>query len=364
MHSTDASETGAEGDEIAIATSQGGGTLSAEQDVSAGPSFGFLLDATIAPNGSIWTAVNPAGGSHQIQITRGLGAAHQTISAPYYPGDAVIAFNAGNAVIAVDKYGAITQPVAFARQSGGGWTGFRSVAKTWNVAGFGLAETTSGVRLITTENNADYHPVVSRLTSTGFSTPTLTGDLSNCFPSSYDVVADASGRLAAASPECDDSIAVENLANTTKAAIVRFGVKGTMAGGTPQLTTAPSGHGWVAWSVESTSGDKLLVAPLLLPGLNVTASSSVKAGRVVVTGPASCLPPVDIAVGVAGKPASGWRVASKSLKLGGSAIGGVLHGAALTPGASYTLTGAVTFAKGSSRSTDRTLLRFRACPRP
>jgi hypothetical protein len=364
MHSTVASENGPEGDEIAIATSQAGGKLSAENDVSAGPSFGSLLDATLAPNGSIWTAASPSGAVGKIQITRGLGTPPRTITPPYLPGNAVIAFNGASAVIAVDKGGAVTQPIGFARQSGSGWTAFRSIARTWSVAGFGLAETTTGVRLIATEGNADYHPVVSRLTNAGWTTPTLTGDVSNCFPSSYDVVADASGRLAVASPECDDSIAVENLANTRHAAIVRFAVKGTMAGGTPQLTTAPSGRGWVAWSIESARGDRLLVAPVLLPGLDVTATSSGRAGRASVTGPATCLPPVDVAVGVVGRPASGWRVASKSLKLGGSAVGAVLHGATLTPGSAYTLTGTVVFARGSARSTGRASVGFRTCPRP
>jgi hypothetical protein len=364
MHSTVASENGPEGDEIAIATSQAGGKLSTEQDVSAGPSFGFFLDATIAPNGSIWTAVNPAGGSHKLQITRGLGTKYQTITAPYYPGEAVIAFNGGNAALAVDKYGAITQPIAYARQSGSGWTAFKSIPGTWDVAGFGMAETTGGIRLIATEGNADYHPVVSRLANGSFSKPTLTGDVSNCFPSSYDVSADASGRLAVASPECDDEIAVENLANTRRAGLVRFPFKGTLAGGTVQLTTAPSGHGWVAWSVESTSGDKLLVAPVLLPGLDVTSTTSGRDGRVTVTGPASCLPAVNVNVGVAGRPASGWRVAGKSLKLGGSSVGGVLNGAGLTAGRGYTLTGTVTFARGSARSTVRATVGFRACPKP
>jgi hypothetical protein len=137
-----------------------------------------------------------------------------------------------------------------------------------------------------------------------------------------------------------------------------------LAGGTVQLTTAPSGHGWVAWSVESTSGDKLLVAPVLLPGLDVTSTTSGRDGRVTVTGPASCLPAVNVNVGVAGRPASGWRVAGKSLKLGGSSVGGVLNGAGLTAGRGYTLTGTVTFARGSARSTVRATVGFRACPKP
>ena len=365
MHSTLASENGPEGDEIAIATSHAGGTLSAEKDVSPGPSFGYFLDAMLAPNGSIWAVTNPSrGNSHTVQITKGLGTRYQTVATPFWPGEAVLAFNGASAVLAVDQDGTITAPVYFDRQSGSGWTAFKPIARTWDLEGFGLATTTSGLRLIASENNADYHPVVSRLTNAGWSTPTLTGDLSNCYPAGHDVVADASGRLADASEECADSVAVENLADTRHAAIVRFPVPGTFAGGQPQLTTSPSGQGWVAWSVESANGDKLLVAPLLLPGLDVTTSSAGAHGRVVVTGPATCLPPVDLPVSVVGKPASGWRVAAKSLKLGGSAVGAVLHGASLTAGKSYTLTGTVTFARGSERSSYRDLLGFRACPRP
>jgi hypothetical protein len=365
MHSTVASENGPEGDEIAIATSQAGGKLSADQDVSPGPSFGYFLDATLAPNGSVWAVTNPSSGnSHSVQITKGLGSRYQTVATPFWPGEALLAFNEASAVLAIDKDGTITAPVYFDRQSGSGWTAFKPIARTWDVQGFGLAATTSGIRLIASENNAGYHPVVSRLTNAGWSTPTLTGDLSNCSPEGHDVVADASGRLADASEVCADAVAVENLADTRHAAIVRFGVPGTFAGGQPQLTTSPSGRGWVAWSVESAAGDKLLVAPLVLPGLHLTNSAAGAHGRVVVTGPASCLPPVDLPVSVAGKPASGWRVASKSLKLGGSAIGTVLHGASLTPGKGYTLTGTVTFARGSARSTSRDLLGFRTCPRP
>jgi hypothetical protein len=365
MHSTVASENGPEGDEIAIATAQAGGRLSAGKDVSPGPSFGYFLDATLAPNGAIWAVTNPSSGNtHSVQVTKGLGTRYQTVATPFWPGEALLAFSGASGVLAIDQDGTITRPVYFDRQSGGGWTAFKPIARTWDVAGFGLATTTSGVRLIATENNADYHPVVSRLTNAGWTTPALTGDVSNCLPSGHDVVADASGRLADASEVCADAVAVDNLADTRHAAIVRIGVAGTFAGGQPQLTTSPSGRGWVAWSVESASGDRLLVAPLVLPGLRLTNSSAGAHGRVVVTGPASCLPPVDLPVSVAGKPASGWRVASKSLKLGGSTVGAVLHGAGLTAGRGYTLTGTVTFARGSARSTYRDLLGFRTCPRP
>jgi hypothetical protein len=365
MHPNVASENGPEGDRIAIATSAGGGKLSAESDVSAAPSFGTLLGAALAPGGKIWVVTETTGLHATVQVTRGLGGAPQTVKPPFLVGHAALAFSGANAVLAIDKDGAITQPVYYARQSGGGWTGFKALAKTWNVAGFGMAATTSGVRLIAAENNAGYHPVVSTLTSSGFSAPSLTGDTNNCAPEDHDVVADASGRLADVSRECQ-AVTIANLANTRHAAIVRFSIpaSATFAGGDPQLTTAPSGHGWVAWSVESTVANKLLVAPVLLPGLDVTATSSGKPGKVTVTGPTSCLPPVNIAIGVSAKAAAGWKVLGKSLKLGGGTVGTVLKGAGLAPGKSYTLTGTVTFGHGSARATGHAAVTFRTCPKP
>jgi hypothetical protein len=365
MYSTVASENGPEGDVIATATSQGGGPLSAVTAASAGPSFGDLLYAVLAPNGKIWAVAHAGGGVASAQVTRGLGSKPQTVKTPFWPAHAIIAFTGSGSVLAIDKYGAISQPISYARQSGGGWTGFKALAKTWNVAGFGMATTTAGVRLIASENNAGYHPVVSALTSSGFAAPVLTGDTNNCNPFSHDVVADASGRLADVSTECQ-AVTVANLANTRHAAIFRFsiGASATFAGGDPQLTTAPSGHGWVAWSIESKVNDKLLVAPLLLAGLDVTATSSGKGGKVSVTGPASCLPPVNIAVGVSARAASGWTVVGKSLKLGGGAVGSVLKGAGLTPGKSYTLAGTVIFGRGGARATGHAAVTFRACAKP
>jgi hypothetical protein len=365
MHPTVASENGPEGDEIAIARSQGGGKLSAESDVSAGPSFGFFLDATIAPDGKIWTAANPTSASSLVQITRGLGTKPQTVKAPFSPGEAILTFSGTKAVLAVDKDGTITQPVYYARQTSTGWTGFKAVPKTWDVAGFGLAATTSGVRVIASENNAGYHPVVSSLIGSGFTKPTLTGDTDNCPPSGYDTVADASGRLANVTQECQ-AVTVANLANTRRAAIFRFSISAaaTFAGGQAQLTTAPSGRGWVAWSVESTTGQKLFVAPLVLAGLDVTAVKAVKGGKVSVTGPTSCLPPVNIGIGVGAKAAPGWKVLGKSLKLNGAGIGSILKGTGLTQGKTYTLTGTATFGKGSSRSAGSAVIKFRTCPKP
>jgi hypothetical protein len=363
-YTTVASENGPEGDVIAIATSKGGGPLSNLTPASAAPSFGYFLDAVLAPNGKIWAVTEPTGANPPIQITRGLGTAPQTIRPPLSVGRAELAFNGSSAVLAIDKDGAITQPVYTARQSGNGWTKFTPVPRTWNLGGaWGMAATTRGVRLIASENNAGYHPVVTDLTATGWTTPGLTGDNSNCAPSSDDVVADASGRLADASAECGN-VAVADLPDTRHASVYRFFGHGTFAGGPPQLTTAPSGRGWVAWSIESSGGDALLVSALTLPGLDVTSVWKGKPGEVIVTGPASCLPPVNLPIGLGAKTAAGWKVAGASLKLGSAKVGKVLNGAGLAPNKLYTLTGTILFAHGSTGSTGRAAITFRTCPTP
>ena len=204
--------------------------------------------------------------------------------------------------------------------------------------------------------------MVWSLKGSAFGQPTLTGDFNNCSPNSHDLVADSSGRAADVSRECDD-LAIANLPDTRHAAVVRYNVRGTFAGGDPQLTTTPRGTGWVAWSVESTVANKLLAAPILLPGRVVSATKTANGNRATVSGPQSCLPPVDIAVGVSGKPAAHWQVTGKVLKLNGSVLPSTtLHGATLNPGQVYHLTGTVQFANGSSHATATATLTFRSCP--
>ena len=196
-------------------------------------------------------------------------------------------------------------------------------------------------------DNSDYSPVVSRWTGSSFSPPQLTGDKNSCAPSSHDPVADASGRMADISNECED-LAVANLTDTLHAAVVRFPSGGTIAGAAPQLTTAPRGRGWAVWSIEATTGgDNLLAGPVLLPGRAVSAQATGQGNQVKLTGPASCLPPVGIAVKAAGTPAAGWTVTSSSLALDGTALSGTtLDGSTLTAGASHTLTGTVIVHQG------------------
>lgn len=366
FHDTIASETGPQGGEIATATSHAGGPLSSASDMANAPSFGSLLDARLGPGDRIWTVAGPTAGKTGVQVrTDLLNPMNRFVAlkTPYIVGAARVRFHGSTAVLAIQKYGAISTPVAYASNQNGRWTAFHKLAHTWTSdATLGLSGTSSGIRLITSVNNANYFPVAWSWTGSTFARPTLTGDFNSCSPSSHDAVSDASGRLADVSVECRD-VAVANLPDTRHAAVVRFAGGGTFAGGDPQLTTTPRGKGWVIWSIESTVANKLLAAPVLLPGRDVTTAKTVSGNRVVVTGPASCLPPVDIAVGVKGKPARNWHVASSVLRLGGTVLHSrTLRGGKLTAGARYALSGTVRFANGGAHVTITVTLKFRSCP--
>jgi hypothetical protein len=362
QYSTTASEFGPDGDEIATSTRQSDGSLSTATDQATAPSFGTMLDAALAPDGSIWI-VSETGSETTLQLRPGFGHATVNLTTPWEVGSAQIAFGGGDAVLGIHKGGAITVPVSYAVNAGHGWSKFRAVSRTWSGAGFGLVHTNSGIRLIATVNNADYWPVVSRFSHGSFTRPQLTGDRHNCAPSTHDVVADSSGRMADVSIECDD-LALANLTDTLHAAVVRINGGGTFSAGAPQLTTRPSGRGWVVWSIEDTAGNKLLVAPVLLAGRTRTVTASSGTNRAHLTGPASCLPPVTIKLHVSGSAARHWHVVSTALFLNGKPHGKSLNGGSLTAGKSYKLSGRVTFADGGTRRTVKARLTFRTCPNP
>jgi hypothetical protein len=362
FHDTTASGSGPQNAEIATATSDNGGTLSAATDVASAPSFGSLDDAEFGPGGAIWTVAETSN-QETLQIRAGLGAAIVSKGGPYQIGTAKLAFSGSTAVIAIQRAAYITKPVAYAfRKGSGSWSSFRTLNHTWTSdANVGLTGTKSGIRLLASVDNADYWPVVSRFTGSSFSRPALTGDRNNCSPGSHDPVSDASGRMADVSEECED-LAVANLPDTTHATVVRFGSGGTFSSGIPQLATTPRGRAWVVWSILSSTGNKLLVAPVLLPGRDVTVSKSAHGDRVTLTGPASCLPAVSVGVRVTGSAAAHWRVLKRALRLGGKSLGSTLNGGTLAAGRLYTLTGTVTVADGGARRTVTARLKFRSCP--
>jgi hypothetical protein len=359
-HTTDASENGPQGDEVATATSQAGGPLSGPVDQATLPSFGTMLDAAVAPDGQIWVLSEKS--LTDLQVRPGLGKPFVDLKTPYAIGGARIRFNHGTPVIVIQKGGAISAPVAFTSFHNGTFTGFHFVKHTWTAASdIGLVGTSSGVRLVTSVANATYQPEIWTWTGNGFGHPTRIGEFKNCAPAGHDLVTDASGRVADVTNECD-FVVVENLSDTRHSGIVAFPEHATAAGGDYQIATTRRGRAWAIWSVEVTGGDKLFATPVLLPGAEATASKAAQGNRVTVTGPASCLPPVDIKVGVKGKPAKNWHVVASTLRLGHKVLHSTLNGGALKPGATYTLSGTVRFADGGSHAIVTAQLKFRSCP--
>ena len=309
--------TTAGGGEIAEATSASGGPLSAEHDVASAPINGYLLDAELAPDGSVWTVAESSTAS-TLQVREGFTSSPTTVKTPYHVGYAQLAFAGSTPILAITKNAAITQAAAFSYQHGGSWTSFKNVPGTGtagqNVA---LVRTRSGVRLITDIGDAGYTPVVANWNGHGFSHRTPTGD--TCVLGAYDAATDASGRLVDVSSECD-KIAVSDFGSGSHPAILRFSPHGLAAGGQPQIASVPRGYAWVAWSTElgssGTQGDNLKVVLVRLPGVHHRVTHRGRHGSVTVVGPASCLPADAISVSVKGHPKHGWNVTSHELVLG------------------------------------------------
>jgi hypothetical protein len=350
------------GASVQEATATAGGVPSASHALEPVSQSGDLMDAIVGPGGHLWT-VTANGDGNQLHLAKD-GVVVAGPAVPWAVGYAQLAFAGSTAVIAVQKSGSLTSPVDYAWDAGGDWTALRPLAGTWSV-GYapGLTQTAAGLRLVTATANSSYKPVVSRWTGHGFSVATLIGDTSNCAPNSAQTASDQSGRLTDVTNECG-IITVDNMPNTSRAAIFRFPAKGQITS-FPLLATLPSGRGWVVYALQDQSDyDQLVAVPVLLPTLTSTTSTSSVAGSVRVTGPVSCLPVVTTPVAVAASAADHWQVLSKALTLSGKSQGSVLNGAHLRPGASYKLVGRVTFGDGQRRLTVTAVLGFKACPAP
>ena len=238
-----------------------------------------------------------------------------------------------------------------------------SVAHTWSVdAGAALETTRHGLRIVSNVDNASYRPVIARWTGSGFAPRQLTPDTNSCGAGSHDGYHDPSGRLLDVSWECSQ-VAVANYADAAHAAIVRFSGNGTPTF-TPQIASGTRGIATVVWSVQGSTSHlyKLRVAHVRLPDATVTVRHRGTGGTVTVTGPRSCLPPVNVHVGWTHPADANWSFLSGSFRLGNAAvIGSTLDGATLTPGTSYTLIGTVKFGRGGDRSTVQAKLTFRTC---
>lgn len=363
FHDTPDALNGPQGSAIAEATAQDGTNLTAAHDVvTDAPSFGSLLTAARGPNGSIWTVTYAGLSTQNVQVRDGLSAAWVSVHAPYPVGYAQLAFTGGRPVLAVERYGTIGASPHYAiRSSGGTWGSFNTVAHTWaGATSAAMATTSHGLRLVTGVDNASYRPVISKWTGSGFSPRQLTADDNACAPSSHDGTADASGRLLDVSWECQD-VTVTNYADAFHAAIFRLGVSNTPTAA-PEIASGTRGIATVVYSTELGTGQILRAAHVRLPDSTYTVTHSGVGGRVTVTGPRSCLPPVNVHIGWTHRAASGWTFKSGALRLNGTVRSGTtLDGAKLTAGKQYTLLGQATFGKGGQRSTVKASLDFRTC---
>jgi hypothetical protein len=368
FHDTPNSINGPQNAEIAVATAIDGRSLSNGTDVASAPSFGHLLTAELAPTGEIWTvAYAGLGDGHPLQVRRPITAGFDSVSLPagYGVADAELAFAGGKAVLTYTRYGSISDPVKFRSRSlsGGGWSSIETVQNTWTGSGsVALETTTHGMRLVTGVDDARYRAVISKWTGSDFTPRALTADADqSCSPSSHDGWADGSGRLLDVSLALCGKITVTNYADGYHAGFVRIGYPG-VATFSPQIASGVRGIATLVYSVLGTTGHVLRVLHVRLPDPTRTVSDNSTGGRVVVTGPQTCLPPVNVHVAWSHPAANNWSFMSGSLRLGNTAITGTtLDGANLTPGTQYNLIGTATFARGSSRSTAKATLTFRTC---
>jgi hypothetical protein len=360
--------SGPQGAEIAVATAIDGRNLANGTDVATAPSFGNLLTAELAPNGEIWTvAYAGLGDGHPLQVRRGITNDFDPVALPsgYGVADAELAFAGGKAVLTYTPYGPILDPVKFRSRSlsGGSWSSIQTVEHTGTGEGSVALETTShGMRLVTGVDDARYRAVIAKWTGSDFTPRALTADHSeSCAPSSHDGWSDASGRLLDVSRALCGKLTVTNYADGYHAGFIRIGYPGVITFA-PQIASGVRGIATLVYSVEGTTGHVLRVLHVRLPDPTVTVSHHKTGGRVTVTGPRSCLPPVNVHVGWTHRPDANWTFLSGSLRLGTKHFSGAtLDGANLTPGKSYTLTGTAKFGRGGNRNQVSASLTFRTC---
>ncbi len=327
------------------------------------PPNGQLFDVVPGPGG-LWAVAGDGGAGTGLRIIPNIGVnAAQPVTAPWMVGNASLAFQGSQPVLLIAKYGSIGDPLAYA--SGTPMGSFKSLAKTWTTGqGNDLVGTSHGVRAIASEAKASYRPAVAKWNGSEFSKPELIGENDSCPGLFHDAVTDGSGRIADVVERCGKVI-IYNLPGTETAAKASFPTGGTLSSGGAQITTTTRGYGWVAWGTLSPTsvGNRLQVRAVRLPALMIEKSKNANPGKVTGTGPASCLPVVEVKAKVTAKAANGWNVASKKLTLDGDGNDATikLDGEKLKSGEKYTLLGKAVFKKGGQTATVVQKLKFKVC---
>ncbi len=343
-------------------------TLGASVAVPGAPTLGSLTSAIAHNGGGVsLAAVGEAGPLDQrAYYYPTVSATPTTFTRPYFVGNAQLADNGKQTVLTTTQYGSLSGKVAVASKpsNGTGWSGFKNVAGSYTRGGVEQVLTAGRhIRMVGVSAKAIYTPATWTWKGTSFGQPKSTGDHNDI--STIDLATDGSGRLVSVDTE-SPGLMVSNFGGGSHAARFLMKVKDTFAGGPAQVSTSAGGRGFLIWGIERTgvTGQILKAQAIKLPALTRTVHKRGNAGRVSLTGPASCFPATTVHVGVSGKPAKGWKVRSKTLHLGSKKQGGSLNGAKLKAHHSYTLKGTVVFSKGGSHSGVTASLKFTTCGRP
>jgi hypothetical protein len=344
-----------------------GNSLGASATIPNAPTYGTLTSAIAGKNGAVTVAVlgNSTLDNH-VYYYPTLTSTPKSFTRPYFVGNAQVADNGKQTVLTTSQYGSLSGKVTVASKPSNStqWKSFSTVAQSYTLGGVERIQTARGhIRLVGASTKELYTPYVWNWNGKSFGKPTSTGDRNEV--SSIDATTDGSGRLATVDSEVG-GLAVSNFAKGNRASRFRLKVKNTYAGGYAQITTSPSGRGWIIYSIEKqgTPAQILKAQAIKLPAQTHTVTKKSKAGRVRLTGPVSCLPVTSVKVSVKAKAAHGWHVARKSLRLGSRAVHGSVNGAKLKANHTYALRGTVVFKKGGAHSGVTATLKFKTCGRP
>jgi hypothetical protein len=343
------------------------GHLGASTAISGAPTYPTMTSVIVTKSGGVSAAViGNSSNDNKVYYYKTLSSAPKTLTRPYFIGNAQLADNGHQTVLTTSQYGSLSGRVSVAHKSSSSssWSGFSTVTHSYTGGNIEKLYTAHGkIWMLGMSDKALYTPYRYRWSGKKFGGPKSTGDHQDV--SSFDPTTDASGRLANVSTEVGN-LAVSNFSGGSKAGEFRMKVKQTFAGGIAQVTTSPSGHGWLIYSIQTdtSTGDLLYAQRIRLSGLTRTVHQHGKPGKVSLTGPASCMPASPVHVALTGKGARPWKVAARKLTLGSKKVGSSLNGATLKPHHHYTLTGKVTFKNGGHHATLKAKLGFTTCGRP
>jgi hypothetical protein len=343
------------------------GVLGTSVAVPGAPTLGSLTSAIAGKGGGVSVAAIGNGTFDQrAYYYSTLGATPATFKRPYFVGNAQLADNGKQTVLTTSQYGSLSGKVSVSSKASGGshWGAFKKISGSYTLGGAEQLRTAGRHIVMMGASEKDlYLPYSWKWNGKSFGNPRSTGDHNNL--GSIDLYSDGSGRLVSVMGEVG-GLMVSNFGSGSHAARFMMKVKDTYAGGPAQISTSAGGRGFLIWSIERTGvpGQILKAQAISLPALTRTVHKSGHAGRVSLTGPATCLPATKVHVGVTGRAAKGWKVVSRTMHLGSKKQGGSINGAKLAAHHSYALKGTVVFAKGGAHSSLTATLKFATCGRP